>query len=339
MESSHTKIIARAPRRSGRKKKRLNWSYALLSIVIGALLWFGIDLKRMEDLSLDVEIRYQRHLPQDWKFVEPPPKTAKIVIRSTRQDLSNIRIEEVFLEPDMPAGALDGDTYNGGLSLSPQQVRGLPAGVEVQSVTPAVAQVRLAKILSKYLTVEPGSIVGTPQDGYSVGKVHQIDPPAMPVSGSQAFLAKLGANDVLRTRDFSVEGGRGLVGGMVGLQPLEKDGETIQVPGMVYMTVELEEVPSQREFEQPFEVRALIDSPFDRYTNLNITPPSVRVTVAGPKNVVDNMNPSEITIYADFKERIPAAPGEYNLKCRAVTPARVRVVKIEPDTVKWLTRE
>lgn len=333
---------ARSVKRTGQSKfssPRLKWTYALVSVLIAVMLWFGIDLKRMEDMSFDVEIEFERQLPADWKFVVPPQASARVLIRGTRQEISSIRKEELMIEPEFPAAALEGDIYDGVVNLLPQQVRGLPAGIEVQSVTPQVISVRLAKTMTKWLTVEAGDIVGTPMDGYAVGRVHTIDPPAMPISGSREFLAKIGSADVIRTREFSVDGARGMVGGMVGLQPFEKDGEVVEVSGMVYMTVELDEIPVSRQFETPFEVRALIDSPFDRYANLNISPPTVMVTVTGPKSVVDKMGPGEIIIYADIRDRLPAAPGEFNLKCRAVTPSRVRVTKIEPDTVKWIIRE
>ncbi|MDR1745072.1 MAG: hypothetical protein LBS30_04880, partial [Planctomycetota bacterium] len=81
------------------------------------------------------------------------------------------------------------------------------------------------------------------------------------------------------------------------------------------------------------------DSPFDRYGKLSLTPPSVKVTVSGPKMAIDRLNPGEIIIYADMRDRIPAAAGEFNIKCKAVTPSRIRVTRIEPDTVKWITKD
>lgn len=335
----HASQTVRIARKGGARQKRFNWHYALLSLVIGCLLWFGIDMKRMEDKELDVEIEFQRQLPADWKFVDKPATSAKIKIRGPRQDIGNLKSDELSVVPEfpLPTGELTNDFYDIAVPLGADNVRGLPPGVEVLSVSPETLNARIAKTMTKYLTVTPGEIIGTPQEGYVVGKVTQIDPPAMPVSGFGNFLAKLTPSDVLKTLPFSVEGGSGRVGGMVGLEPFEKDGETVKVPGMVYMTVELEEVPAQREFEQPFEVRALIESPFDRYSDLNVSPPSVKVTVAGPKTVIDKLREGDVVIYVDIRDRVPAAPGVFNLKCKAIVPPRVRVTRIEPDTVKWVT--
>ena len=114
---------------------------------------------------------------------------------------------------------------------------------------------------------------------------------------------------------------------------------SIEVNGIVSLTVELTEAPMEKTLELPLDVKALIDAPFNRYDNLAFSPPSVSVTVSGPKSAVDNLNPGEIVIFADIRERLPAAPGEYNMKCRYLAPPRVQIVKIEPDTVKWTTHE
>ena len=321
------------------RQRGVNWLYVQLSLLIGCLLWFGVDLKRMEDLTLDVEVELRRHLPADWQLSTAQIRAARVTIRGPRQEVLAIRKEDLLLEPVFPSGALDGDVYDGMLTLLPSQVRGLPVGVEVRSVNPQVAPIRLSKVVTRYLAVAAGDITGVPQEGYAVGNVLQIDPPAMPIIVTREFLAKIGTSDVLRTKEFSVEGGRGLVGGMVGLEPFEKDGQLIEVAGMVYMAVELDEIPVEREFSELFEVRALLNSPFERYTGLNISPPSVKITVAGPKLVVDNLMPGEIFVYADLRDRIPAAPGEFHMKCQAITPPRVQVARIEPDTVKWLISE
>ena len=334
-----SRIVRRVPPSQEPRKKRLHWPYVVLSLLIGTMLWFGVDLKRMEDMTLDVEVEYRRQLPADWQFAVSPIRTARVTVRGTRQEIAGIRKEELMIEPEFPPGALDGDVYDGMLTLLTTQVRGLPPGIEVQAITPQITPIRLAKTVTRYLTVEAGEITGQPKDGYVFTRVVQIDPPAMPVTASQEFWSRISSNDVIRTRPFSIDGSDGPVSGMVGLEPLEKDDEVVDVPGSVYMTVALDEIPVEREFEELFEVRALIDSPFDRYANLNISPPSVKVAVSGPKSEIDKLSAGMVVIYVDIRDRIPAAPGEFNLKCRAITPARVRVTRIEPDTVKWITKE
>ncbi len=326
------------PAGGGGRRRKLNWPYALVSLLFGTMLWFGVDLKRMGETVIDVDVRYENQLPADWKFLSPPMRTVRVALRGPNQEIANLRKEEIHIEPEYPKTMLDGDAYEGGLTFLPQQVKELPSGVEVLSVQPNILSVRLAKMITRYLTVEPGEITGTPEEGYVVGRVRQIDPPAMPISASREFLSKLTSTDVLRTKAFSIDGGKGLVGANVGLEPLSKDGESVAVPGIVYMMVDLEEVPAEREFEQPLEVRALINSPFDQYARLTLDPPSVKVAVAGPKSVVDRLGAGEVLIYADLRDRIPAAAGEFNIKLKAVAPARVRVARIEPDTVKWIFR-
>ena len=339
--SNPTRVVRRnpsAPGGGGASRKKVNWPYALLSLLIGTMLWFGVDLKRMKESVIDIEVQYEKQLPADWRFLTPPLRTVRVTLRGPNQEISNLRKEEIYVEPEYPKAALEGDAYDGGLTLLAAHVKELPPGVEVLSIQPNIVSVRLAKMITRYLAVEAGDIIGTPQEGYVVGRVQQIDPPAMPISASREFLSKITSSDVIRTQPFTIDGGHGLVGANIGLAPLVKDGEVVEVPGIVYMMVELEEVPAEREFEQPFEVRALVDSPFDRYGKLTLDPPSVKVAVAGPKSVIDRLGAGEVVIYADMRDRIPAAAGEFNIKLKAVAPAQVRVNRIEPDTVKWILR-
>ncbi len=331
-----SRVVRRAPVAVGGKKKGVNYWLMFLSLAIGCLLWFGVDLYRMREKTFEVDIDYESQMPADWKFLTPPQRTVQLKLRGPNQVIENLGGGQIGIECEYPKNALEGDSYEGGINLLPSFLRNLPAGVEVLSFQPNVIKVRLSKLITRYIPVAAGEITGTPQDGYAIGKVHQIDPPGMAISASREFLSKITPTDVIRTKPFNVDNGKGLVGGMIGLEPFEKDGEKVNVAGMVYMTVELDEIPAERRFETPFEVRALIDAPFDRFNRLSITPPSVIVTASGPKTIVDKLGAGEITIYADMKDRIPAAPGEFNIKLRAITPQRVRVTRIEPDTVKWI---
>ncbi|MDR1519781.1 MAG: hypothetical protein LBU23_06505 [Planctomycetota bacterium] len=320
--------------------RKFDPKYALLSLGIGTLLWFGVDTKRQENRSIDIPIEFK--LPDEWKFTDESqrPRTARITVRGSRQAIDAIhRRDELRLEPVFPEGALTGNVYNNMLALQSSQVRGLPAGLEVQDMTPEVIPVSLNRITTKQITVKEGDMAGTPQDGYRMGRVLRIDPPSVKVSAPHDFLSRLGASDVVRTKPLDITGRKGAFGLSVGLEPLEKDGAKVKAPGEVYVTLELEEIPTEREFSQPFEVRALIDSALDRRDAMKISPPSVKVTVAGPQSVIDKLSGGEITIYADMRERVPVADGEFTVKCRSLAPSWVRVIRIEPDTVKWLTRE
>ncbi|MDR2390706.1 MAG: hypothetical protein LBE84_03370 [Planctomycetota bacterium] len=311
-----------------------------LSLVIGALLWYGVDLNRLEDFSFPVDIKFENLLPEGWSINELTRNSIQLTVRGSRQEMAGIRKEDVSLLPVFPGGAFRENAYSGMLSLQTVQVQGLPAGVEVLSLTPPLTPFRLVRSVSRKLTVQAGEMTGTLQEGFVFGRVIRIDPPFLEVFGPQDFIEKLGASDVVRTRTINIEGLRaGVAGRIVGLEPLEKDGERVIVPGTVYVALEINELPGERSFSLPFEVKALIDSPFNRYTAMTISPPSAMVTVSGPRSVVDKLSEGEITVYADMRDRIPAAQGEFNLRCKAMVPPQVKVVRIDPDTVKWLVGE
>ncbi len=77
--------VSRAVRhsRSPSPGKKMNWPYLALSLVIGTLLWVGVDFKRMKELTIDIDVAYESHLPADWKFMTPPLRALKR--RATRR--------------------------------------------------------------------------------------------------------------------------------------------------------------------------------------------------------------------------------------------------------------
>ena len=337
LRATTTRVIRRPMQPSA--SRRWKWSYAGLSLVLGVLLWTGIDLKRMDTVELAVDIELRRQLPAGWNFVAPPPPTAKISVRGSRQETANIRKENLMVEPDFGGSAFVGDFFDGIVALTPSHVRGLPPGVEVTGILPETIPVSLTKMITRFVSVEPGEILGTPAPGYVVGDIRRPDPPAMPISGPKRILDKIAPTDSVRTKPFNVDGAKGLIGAMVGLEPFTKDGETVDVSGFVYLAVELVEIPAVSVLDQPIDVKAMIEAPFDRYEDLALQPPSVKVTVSGPQAVIEQLSPGQITVFVDIRDRLPASPGEFNIKCRALAPERVHVAKIEPDTVKWITKE
>lgn len=331
--------MVRRQARGGPGKRSSRGFYIILSLFLGAVLWAGIDMKRMKDAEFEVDLGLEQIIPADWKSTVLSDKKILVSVRGAKQTIASISQDSLLVEPKIPDTAFEGDMFEGRLGISPDQVRGLPPGVQAFAVTPNVITIRLDKVVTRYLTVEPGEILGTPAEGFVLGKVAKPEPPDLPVTGPKALLDNLSPDDVIRTSSLNVAGKRGTVKEWVKPLPFVKNGQVIDIDGTVGLTVDLVEAPVTKILEQPVDVKALIDSPFERYSDLTLSPPSVTVTVSGAKSVVDTLNPGEILVYADIRERLPAAPGEYNMKCRFIAPPRIQVVKIEPDTVKWVTRD
>lgn len=332
-------IVRRVPGRAGSGKKASRLPYILLSLLLGAILWAGIDMKRMQDTDFVVDLALQQIMPADWKCTILSDDKIVVSARGAKQATVTIREDSLMVEPRFPVGAFDGDVFEGKLGIAPNQVRGLPPGVQAYAVRPDVISVRFDKVVTRYIAVETGDVTGTPADGFTVSRVARTEPSDLKVTAPKTLLDNLTPEDVIHTEPISIQGKKGVVKEWVKALPLVKNGQSIEVEGTVGVTIELTEEPMVKTLEQPIDVKALIDSPFERYGDLNLSPPVVSVTVSGSKQAVENLTPGEIVVYADIRERLPAAPGEYNMKCRFIAPARIQVVKIEPDTVKWITRE
>ncbi len=323
---------------AGRNKVQ-RWPYILLSLVLGALLWADIDMKRMQDSELVVELGLQQILPADWKATQLSTDKVTVSIRGTRQATSTIREDNLSIVPNISREAFESDVFEGRLGIAPTQVRGLPPGVQALSVKPDIIFMRLDKVATRYLPVKPGEVTGEPAPGFMVSKIGRPEPPDLPITGPKSLLDSLTPEDAIETPPLNVDGKKGTVREWLAPLPFNKNGIAIDVDGMVEVRVELLETPVIKTLEQPIGVKALIDAPFERHSDLTLSPPSVTVTVSGTKSAVESLSPNEIVVYVDIRERLPATPGEFNMKCRYIAPPRIQVVKIEPDTVKWITKD
>lgn len=320
------------------KRFRFNKVYAITALLGGILLWFGIDQQRMVDNSLTVQITPQ--IPGGWRLLSQSNRRVTVTLRASQQDQATLNGAQIVVVPEFPTGAFDNDTFDGTISLSAANVTGLPRGVEVADIDPEVVTVRASRITQRYVPVRVGRIVGVPAEGYAIGRVRPTQPLSLPVEMTAELAARLTPDDVLITDDISVDGQRGIFSSIASIRPFYKDGHTIAAHGSVQVTVEIEEMPGVRTFEQPLEVRPLIEAPYDRYNTLNLTPPSVSVTVAGPRTVIDKLSTSDITVYADMHDRVQAEKGKFTIKCKAICAAPgVRIDRIEPDTVQWILEE
>lgn len=344
-ESSPTKVLNRSNtivRRQLRPlsgKKAARWPSIIISLILGTILWFGIDTKRMQEASLEVDLAVEQVIPAGWRITTLSANKINVTIRGARQANAAILQDAIMVQPTIPREAFDGDVFEGTLGLTPSQVRGLPPGIQVLDVNPSTITVRFDKVVTRYLPVEPGEITGQPAAGFVVGRVGKPEPQDMPITGPKTLLDNISHGDVIKTTNINVEGLKGPVTDWVKPLPFEKNGVTIPLDGTISVTVDLVEAPVVKTLEQPIDVKALIDSPFDRYNNITLSPPVVKVTVSGSQNTVDNLNPGEIVVYADIRDRLPAAPGEYTMRCRTLAPDKIKIVKVEPDSVKWVLHD
>ncbi len=346
MEESPTKVFANRSNTKVRRqirplsgKKSARWPTIVISLVLGTVLWFAIDTKRMQEAQLEVDLAVEQVIPAGWSITTLSANKINVQIRGARQANAAIVQDAIMVQPTIPREAFDGDVFEGTLGLTPSQVRGLPPGIQVLDVNPSTITVRFDKVVTRYLPVEPGEIVGQPAAGFIVGKIGKPEPQDMPITGPKTLLDNISHGDVIKTTGINVEGQKGTLTDWVKPLPFEKNGVTIPVDGTISVTVDLVEAPVVKTLDQPIDVKALIDSPFDRYNNLTLSPPSVKVTISGSQNIVDNLNPGEIVVYADIRDRLPAAPGEYTMRCRTLAPDKIKIVKVEPDSVKWVLRE
>ena len=122
------------------------------------------------------------------------------------------------------------------------------------------------------------------------------------------------------------------------LEPFVKDGyEAAPSQATVYATVELEMKPERREFTSVPLHLLLSPSPLGRmFADFRFAPTTVSVTLEGPPGTLDQLSARSVVAYADAQEAVAMQDGSYSLRCWAIAPHRGNVVKIEPESVRWM---
>ncbi|MCX7935355.1 MAG: hypothetical protein N3A66_08865, partial [Planctomycetota bacterium] len=69
-----------------------------------------------------------------------------------------------------------------------------------------------------------------------------------------------------------------------------------------------------------------------------LEPPAVKVTVEGAQILVSRLKASDLVVYIDMLDLVPTEKDAFSLRCRALAPEGIKVIRIEPPTVRWLRR-
>jgi hypothetical protein len=305
-------------------------------VVAGIMIWGYVDSRRTEEKEFKLDLHVS--IPDGWLVEgEPLPKQVSVSVRGPRQVMAALALEnwELVKTVVVPEDWKEPE-YSQDLQLESRDVRNFPPELSVRVLAPLRLPLRLTRLVTKYLPVEP-VITGKPEEGYTVDKATvRVEPNSVEVHVPRNWLDP---TDTIKTEPIDVSGQKYFMGATVGLQPFVKNSRSLKVEKGVYVSVELPEVPSRRVLQEPVPVRALTSLPLDAAKNARLEPAAVKVTVSGPELLVSKLKPEEITVYVDTREMALAGKSEFMLKCKAIAPDKILIVGIEPDSVKWILSE
>jgi YbbR domain-containing protein len=291
-----------------------NIALKILSLAIAFSIWFFVNFGERdteETLKVPLELR---NIPAHLMIASPTVDFTDLRVSGPRALLGRIDRSRVAITLDLggvrPGPAvfrLDTDSLN------------LPRGVKVLRITPAQVTLELERVAHKSVPVHL-RLGGKPPSGLQVVDT-KVAPETVQVSGPVSDVEDVQAAN---TDPLDI---RGATAGTIERElALEPPSEYLSFSAnRVAAQVRIEEVPVTREFKR---VEVGVRNAALRY---RVRPDHVRVSVRGPRRLVDNLELGSGAVYIDAAGE---TVGEHVVKPTVELPAGVQVVSVDPARVQ-----
>jgi len=291
-----------------------NLPLKLLSLLIAVGLWLFVNFgERDTEVSLKVPLEL-RNIP------------AHLMITSPRVEFIDLRVSG----PRTLLGRIDRNRLSIGLDLNgirpgpavfrvDAEVLSLPRGVKVIRINPAQVTLEMERVGHKSVPVRV-RIVGKPPPDLQVVET-KVSPETVQVVGPASDI-----EDVHAANTEPIDLGNATAGTLEREMALEPASEYVSFSAnRVAAQLRIEEITLTREFKRvPIEVRNAAHS-------FRLVPDQLRLTVRGPKHLVDDLELNHGTVYIDAEGE---DPGERAVKPTVDLPTGVELVSTDPVTVR-----
>ncbi|MGE4561281.1 MAG: YbbR-like domain-containing protein [Desulfobulbus sp.] len=292
-----------------------NWLLKLLSLIIGASLWYFVVGEDRVDLIVTMPLEI-RNLPTDLVIANQYKKDIEVAISGPRRLIQEMRQQDISLPIDL------GKAEPGAMVIQNEaESIPLPQGISVQRVQPAAITLLIDRLVQKDFPITPVT-KGSPATGFTLENL-TLKPPHITVTGPQTTLEKVRE---LKTSLINLEGMTG--------------SSTLQVH------LDLAESLVKLIGETVIEVNINLKENMVRKTVR-------RVTIKKPNNDAIKFTPSRVTVEADIPEQVATDTPELSLLLRAsikppadktVTEVPVQVIGINlpghaPIVIRSITPE
>ena len=296
-----------------------NTGLKVLALLITGVLWLSVASRPVSQVALSGAI--ELNLPDSPLLIVSKVETltARVYLEGPRDALETIRAGQLTVTADMSA-------VEPGVRVIPLKVEsarnGLPANVKVKDIEPRTIRVTVERMVEREVPITP-RFEGEPPAGFQVID-WQITPNTVKIGGAESQMREITevSTETVRLTDktssFAVQAAIDI--GSPNLN-LSEDS-----PRKVMLQVNIGEVRKERVIENiPV---SLTGAPLRAHA----IPRVVKVTVYGPRSVVDEMTVSDISVDIDYR------PDSRLFSPRVVLSTgfadRVAVRSVEPKTVR-----
>ena len=283
----------------------------VVSIGLAALLWVIVSGEQIVERSLRIPLEFT-NVPARLEVVGYPPDVVEVRVRGSSGALSRISTGELVAVMDLRAARPGQRLFH----LAPRDVR-VPFGIDVVQVAPSSVSIRFEPSVIKRVPIAP-AIEGAPAPGFVVGTV-SAEPSTVEVVGPAGALKTL--TEAI-TEPVTVTGASGPITEMVTVGSPDPSIR-LQAPQTTRVTVNVVVAPIQ------WSVAGVGVEVRNASRPVQVQPRSVTVHVHGPREAQAGAT--------DFDASVDVSglgPGQFDLPVKVVPPARVGIVKIEPEQVR-----
>ncbi len=287
----------------------------VMAVVVAAFIWFNASgqqqVVRLREIPL-----VPRNLPDSLVVTTPLPARVEVRVTGTRRQILALGFRRVQGVLDL--GGLGPGHHR--ITLSSANVE-LPNGFDRRNITvisPLAVDLTLERRVMRRIMVELTRSNELSKDLVAVGEGLRVEPEWVTVRGPESTVMRMRS---VPTKPFDLSRVRESVEREV---DLDFDPELVECdPAVVkvYATVERRE---RRGFNVPPTV--LID---DRRLDYSIHPPTISLTVEGPKSIVDTLTTAGISVVVQPPR---AREGTLRLAPEVIVPDGTQVVKQSIDS-------
>jgi YbbR domain-containing protein len=287
----------------------------LLSLGLATALWFVIAGEKTSEMGVTAPLELQ-NFPKDLELTGEPMNAVEVRLRASPGIIQRMDPSDVSAQLDL-TGLKEGEHI---IHLTPEAIR-IPFGVKVVKITPASLTLNLERTMEKSVSIRP-RVLGRPAPGFEVSEITS-EPPEVRIAGPKSRVQEV---ESAFTEPLAVDGAKSTVVDQLNIG-VEDSVLRIQGNPRVKVTARIQEAQSTRTFEAVIlEVKGGGPPP----PRL----PRVRVVLAGPASLLDDVKPTEVHATVDLTAEptegtlpvtVELVPSRTGLTVRTVEPDRVSV--------------
>ena len=172
-----------------------HWLLKLLSLIIGASLWYFVTAEDRLDLTVTIPLEL-RNLPANLVVANQYRKDIEVVVSGPRRLIQEMRQQNISRPIDLGKAEPGAMVVKNDAESIP-----LPRGISVQRVQPANITLLIDRLASKDFTITPVT-KGKPAAGFVLESL-TLNQPQITITGPQTILEK---EDALKTSVINLEG-------------------------------------------------------------------------------------------------------------------------------------